>query len=94
MPNDAKLGLAAGVGLVIAVAIVYYRTESAASSADPAATIVRPGQTTPAPPRRNKRVPATSTAAVDNDAPAQVVSRHGAPVTPAVVRDTSNAQQP
>ena len=64
MPNDAKLGLAVGVGLVIAVAVFYFRTESAASTADPAATIVQPDQTDPAaPPRRNKRTPATSTAA-------------------------------
>ncbi len=76
MPNDAKLGLAVGVGLVIFVAVMYYRTESAASTADPAATIVQPEQTSPAPPpRRNKRTPATSTASAESGASMQVASR-------------------
>ena len=76
MPNDAKLGLAVGVGLVIAVAVMYYRTESAGSTADPAATIVQPEQTDPPPPVRNrKRTPTTSTARLDKAAPTQVASR-------------------
>lgn len=29
MPNDAKLGLVAGVGLVIAIAVVFYRKDPA-----------------------------------------------------------------
>jgi len=29
MPNDAKLGLVIGLGLVIAVAVVYFRSEQA-----------------------------------------------------------------
>src|SRR5437762_93534 len=77
MPNDAKLGLAVGVGLVIAVAVIYYRTETAAATADPAATIVQPDQPeAPVPPLRNgKRTPTTSTARETKGAPAQVVSR-------------------
>jgi nucleoid-associated protein YgaU len=77
MPNDAKLGLATGVGLVIAVAVINYRTESAGSSADPAATIVQPDQTDPPPsPRRSvKRTPTTSTARAAKGAPTQVASR-------------------
>ncbi len=77
MPNDAKLGLAVGVGLVIAVAVMYYRTESAATTSDPAATIVQPGQndSAPRPLRNGKRTPTTSTARVEQDAPTQVVSR-------------------
>jgi nucleoid-associated protein YgaU len=76
MPNDAKLGLAVGVGLVIFVAVLYYRTESSASTADPAATIVQPEQISPAPPpRRNKRTPATSTASANKGASTQVASR-------------------
>ena len=34
MPNDAKLGLAVGVGPVIAFAVVHYRTESTAITVD------------------------------------------------------------
>jgi nucleoid-associated protein YgaU len=46
MPNDAKLGLVVGVGLVIAIAILFFRKDSPA--ADPAAaTSVKQ---TPAPP--------------------------------------------
>jgi hypothetical protein len=79
MPNDAKLGLAVGVGLVIAVAVMYYRAETAASTADPAATIIQPEQINPEPPpRRNKRTPATSTASANNGASMQVASRRQA----------------
>jgi nucleoid-associated protein YgaU len=53
MPNDAKLGLVVGVGLVIAVALVFFRKD-APVSADPAAHSVRPAPaapaTSPAPP--------------------------------------------
>jgi hypothetical protein len=78
MPNDAKLGLAVGVGLVIAFAIVYYRTESGAATADPAATIVRPVQSDPpaaAPSRISKRTPTTSTGRSDRNTPAQLAGR-------------------
>jgi nucleoid-associated protein YgaU len=36
MPNDAKLGLVLGVGIVIAVAAVFFRKEAAASLPAPA----------------------------------------------------------
>jgi hypothetical protein len=38
MPNDAKLGLVVGVGLVIAVAVMFFRREAPASppAAEPA----------------------------------------------------------
>ena len=55
MPNDAKLGLVVGVGLVIAVAVVFFRKESPA--ADPAGAQPAPA-VTPSPP------PAVSRAAV------------------------------
>lgn len=35
MPNDAKLGLVVGVGLTIAVAIVFFSKEPAATQAEP-----------------------------------------------------------
>jgi nucleoid-associated protein YgaU len=49
MPNDAKLGLVVGVGLVIAVALVFFRKD-APVSADPAANSVRPAPPAPAAP--------------------------------------------
>ena len=76
MPNDAKLGLAVGVGLVIAIAVVFYRAESAALNGDPAATIVQPENTDPPPPpRRRKHTPTTSTARATMAAPTQFASR-------------------
>jgi nucleoid-associated protein YgaU len=47
MPNDAKLGFVVGVGLVIAVAIVFFRKD-APLIADPAAQSVRPALPAPA----------------------------------------------
>jgi nucleoid-associated protein YgaU len=55
MPNDAKLGLVVGVGLVIAVAVVFFRKDLPAP--DPAAAKPAPA-VTPSPP------PAASRAAV------------------------------
>src|SRR4051794_32866771 len=40
MPNDAKLGLVVGVGLIIAAAVFCFRKDETAGS--PAATSVRP----------------------------------------------------
>ena len=40
MPNDAKLGLVVGVGLVIAVAVVFFRKEAPAGH--PASTGIAP----------------------------------------------------
>jgi hypothetical protein len=50
MPNDAKLGLALGVGLVIAIAVVFFRKDlPAPAQAEPSATIVTSEQTAPQP---------------------------------------------
>jgi nucleoid-associated protein YgaU len=35
MPNDAKLGLVLGVGLVVAIAVVFFRKEPATADAAP-----------------------------------------------------------
>jgi nucleoid-associated protein YgaU len=48
MPNDAKLGLVVGVGLVIAVAVVFFRKDGPAL--DAAAHSVSPAQAAPAVP--------------------------------------------
>ena len=47
MPNDAKLGLLVGVGLTIAVAVVFFSKEPAAEARTPAKA--KPTATTPAP---------------------------------------------
>ena len=51
MPNDAKLGMVVGVGLVIIVAVIFFRKDTTA--ADAFATIPKsaPAVTQPAPPR-------------------------------------------
>jgi nucleoid-associated protein YgaU len=57
MPNDAKLGLVVGVGLVIAVAIVFFRKE--APAADPAASVKQqPPPAQPLSPARTRPVAA------------------------------------
>ena len=51
MPNDAKLGLVIGVGLVIAVAAVFFRKDLAASKAaaeGPSSVAVSPANPAPA----------------------------------------------
>lgn len=55
MPNDAKLGLVVGVGLVIAVAVLFFRKDmptvnpAAAANATPSPTlpVTTPGRTRP-----------------------------------------------
>jgi hypothetical protein len=43
MPNEAKFGLVIGVGLVILIAVVFFRRETAqAKTADPASAAVKP----------------------------------------------------
>jgi hypothetical protein len=42
MPNDAKLGLVVGVGLVIAVAVVFFQKEPDVTPAAKAATAAAP----------------------------------------------------
>lgn len=56
MPNDAKLGMIVGVGLVIAIAVVFFRKEGAFSKEAPervsATSVGRPGVPAPPPPYR------------------------------------------
>jgi hypothetical protein len=51
MPNDAKLGLVVGVGLVIAVGVVFFHRDQAAArpAAQSAGALVSPAATTPPP---------------------------------------------
>src|SRR5215472_5665626 len=47
MPNDAKLGLLVGLGLVIAVAVIYFRNDSLRKREEsPTATAVKPASAT------------------------------------------------
>ena len=55
MPNDAKLGLVVGLGLVIAVAVIYFRNDSLRKREEsPAATAVKPASATRQPPPRGQ----------------------------------------
>jgi hypothetical protein len=47
MSNDAKLGLVVGVGLVIAIGVIFFRKEPPATEAVPAASA--PGSLRPMP---------------------------------------------
>ena len=51
MPNDAKLGLLCGVGIVIAVSVVFFRNEGSSASPAGNATAASVGspKVTPAP---------------------------------------------
>jgi 5'-nucleotidase len=73
MPNDAKLGLVIGVGLLIAVAVVFFRKElgASATSVDPPPANGVQQPTTPARPTSNRVVSAAPTAAT----PARVEPR-------------------
>jgi hypothetical protein len=64
MPNDAKLGLVLGVGLVVAIAVIFCRREPAnsASPAAPAAVVAPAANTPPLTPAGNLHlVPADPT---------------------------------
>jgi hypothetical protein len=78
MPNDARLGLLVGVGLVLTVAVVFFRKEPASGTpaAVPAAVAETPAvpALTPAPPPARASLPAgiiVSRSAVKEDAPGE-----------------------
>jgi nucleoid-associated protein YgaU len=51
MPNDVKLGLVIGVGLVIAVAVIFFRKDSSAAALPPdGAAAIPPGSAPQGPP--------------------------------------------
>src|SRR5262245_27605722 len=90
MPNDARLGLAIGVALVILVGIVVFHRDSTAAPTTPAATIRDDVTPAPAPPptaERNK-TPAKSTSRTD-DLPATFATR-STPGEPNVMSVGSN----
>ena len=80
MPNDAKLGLVVGVGLVIAVAVLFFRKEAPAGApageAAPAG-IVRPIPPPPLPSGPDRTTSARPTAlTTEPTAPAGATRRH------------------
>ena len=68
MPNDAKLGLVIGLGLVIVVAVIYFRNDSTrAHEESPAATAVKPASATRQPPPRGQSRATKARPAVQSD---------------------------
>ena len=88
MPTEAKLGFAVGISLVIVVAVVAFRTESAGTTGDPAAiTTVKPDPTTPMP-RENRRKATTKAAAPNSSRSTQLAGGQAAG------RDFDNSRTP
>jgi nucleoid-associated protein YgaU len=81
MPNDAKLGLVVGVGLVIAVAVLFYRKDGPVGSlaGEPApAGIVQPIPPSPLPsgPIRTASAARPTGRTTETPAPPEGVRRH------------------
>jgi nucleoid-associated protein YgaU len=76
MSNDAKLGLVVGVGIVIAVAVVYFRHDGAARKQEetPAATGGKPAPAAGQFPARGQTRPTKARPAVQNEESAQAQS--------------------
>jgi nucleoid-associated protein YgaU len=75
LTNDAKLGLAVGLGLVIAVAVIYFRSDSARKQEEaPAATAVKPAAGTPQPPPRGQTRATKARPAVQGEETEQAAS--------------------
>ena len=75
MPNDAKLGLVVGLGLVIAVAVVYFRNDSLRKREEsPAASAVKPASATRQLPPRGQARSTKARPAVQDDAAPQALT--------------------
>ena len=62
MPNDAKIGLVIGVGLVIAVAVLFYRKDAGTDGKSPTGAAARPNRVRTAAARPVSRTRASSPA--------------------------------
>jgi len=72
MPNDAKLGLVVGVGLVIAIGVVFFRKEPPPAGAGAPAAVAAPvaaGAARPVPAKPTSLVDAGPAALGATDAP-------------------------
>jgi hypothetical protein len=67
MPNDAKLGLVIGLGLVIAVAVIFFRGDAGRQSNETAATTVKPAATNRQPAARGQSRPTKARPTVQTD---------------------------
>ncbi len=77
MPNDAKLGLVVGVGLVIAVAVLFFRKETPAGG--PAGEAAPAGIVRPMPPPPLPSGPARTTSARPTALTTEPTAPTGAP---------------
>jgi hypothetical protein len=68
MPNDARLGLVIGLALVIAVAVIYFRSDASRRQEEtPAATAVKPAAAPRLPPPRGQARATKARPAVQTD---------------------------
>jgi hypothetical protein len=67
MPNDAKLGLVIGLGLVIALAVIYFRGDGGNRNEESAATAVKPAATHRRPSPRGQSRPTKARPAVQTE---------------------------
>lgn len=76
MPNDAKLGMIVGVGVVIVIAIVFFRKDPGTNLPAPgeaaAATVSAPAPPSSGVPRGSYR-PVQAKTAIQNEAPVEVL---------------------
>jgi nucleoid-associated protein YgaU len=77
MPNDAKIGLVVGVGLVVIIAVVFFRREPVDASATAAAAVSPNGQDRGGPPRNQLPLVPASPASAANLESARHVVREG-----------------
>lgn len=77
MPNDAKLGMIVGVGVVIAVAVVFFRKDPSANlplaGEAAAATVAAPPLPEPSGPPRGSYRPVRAQTAIQNEQSLEVV---------------------
>jgi hypothetical protein len=90
MPNDAKLGLVVGVGLVIAFAVVFFRKIPEAATPNPeAGSIAVPAPQGNAAPPRTPVPPGQRTSAL----PAAAAREHVLSLRPARTPDEANGDR-
>jgi nucleoid-associated protein YgaU len=78
MPNDAKLGLVVGVGVVLAVALVFFRKDTFNASAtgnEAAAASVAPPNASPQPAQPTRAVRGRATSQAHDEAEPATVNR-------------------
>jgi hypothetical protein len=88
MPNDAKLGLVLGLGLVIVVAVLYFRSDASRTREEtPTAAAAKPSSAPRQPPPRGQSRPTKARPAVQSEESEQSV-------LPAKIEDETANQIP